>query len=152
MLDGEATTMNRDTVLIEHIWDFEKIPPSEGVRTNEWKYFRYVNDQSIEELYHLKKDPKEIENLAKNRKYAEVLQKLRDKTEALIAQNSDSYANPPYGLTVEFIRNTENVLVVDSTPEYSWVVPKESVSQSGYQILVSSSISKKHYEYRRCLG
>ncbi|MEO0334182.1 MAG: sulfatase-like hydrolase/transferase, partial [Bacteroidota bacterium] len=37
---GECTSLNRDTALIEHLWEFETIPPSEGVRTAEWKYFR----------------------------------------------------------------------------------------------------------------
>ena len=58
----QTNTIGRDTILIEHIWDFENIAPSEGVRTKKWKYFRYVNDKSIEELYDLEKDPQEIKN------------------------------------------------------------------------------------------
>jgi len=41
---GES--LSRDTVLIEHLWEFANIPPSEGVRTMDWKYFRYINDKS----------------------------------------------------------------------------------------------------------
>jgi alpha-L-rhamnosidase len=66
IVSGQQQTFGRDTVLIEHLWEFENIPPSEGVRTNEWKYFRYVNDKSWEELYNLKNDPQEAENLAGN--------------------------------------------------------------------------------------
>lgn len=130
---------NRDTVLIEHIWEFENIPPSEGVRTKDWKYFRYVNDQSIEELYHLKKDPKEINNLAKDPKYAAKLAEFRAKTSSLILKYSDHYSEGPSDLIVEWIRNTEGVEVLDDKPEFGWVVPSGAVTQSAYQILVSSS-------------
>ena len=69
LIDKQISQLQRDTVLIEHLWEFENIPPSEGVRTKDWKYFRYVNDMSWEELYNLKSDPLEINNLAKNPKY-----------------------------------------------------------------------------------
>lgn len=136
---NETTNLQRDTVLIEHIWEFESIPPSEGVRTKDWKYFRYVNDQSFEELYDLKKDPKETKNLAKNRRYAEKLKAFRNKTDELILKNSDSYSKGPSDLIVEFIRNTTDVEIIDTKPEYGWVVPEGAVLQSAYQILVSSS-------------
>lgn len=129
----------RDTVLIEHIWEFKDIPPSEGVRTKDWKYFRYVNDQSFEELYNLKDDPKEINNLAKDSKYIEKLKTFRNKTSSLILELSDDYSKGPSDLIVEWIRNTEGVTIIDSKPEYGWVVPNTAVSQSAYQILVASS-------------
>ncbi|MGC9353598.1 MAG: sulfatase family protein, partial [Mariniphaga sp.] len=69
VVSGTQKSLDRDTVLIEHLWEFENIPPSEGVRTSEWKYFRYVNDKSWEELYNLKNDPKETENLASKPEY-----------------------------------------------------------------------------------
>lgn len=83
LVSGANKTLNRDTVLIEHLWETKDIPPSEGVRTSDFKYFRYVNDKSWEELYDLKKDPKEINNLAKTSKYKEVLNSLRLKTNNL---------------------------------------------------------------------
>ncbi len=52
---GKTKSLERDTVLIEHIWEFEHIPPSEGVRTKEWKYFRYVNDRVHRRAIQLKK-------------------------------------------------------------------------------------------------
>jgi hypothetical protein len=135
--------MNRDTVLIEHIWDFVNIPPSEGVRTEEWKYFRYVNDKTIEELYNLKKDPKETKNLIGNKKYAAVRDKLSSKLDELIKKNSNEYRAAPYDLTVELIRAPETeVEIYDLQPEFGWTVPLTSKFQSGYQILVSSSQSK----------
>jgi alpha-L-rhamnosidase len=65
------------------------------VRTSEWKYFRYVNDKSSEELYNLKNDPKEIENLVSKPEYAEVLNKLRNKLDQLTQKYADPYSGVP---------------------------------------------------------
>ncbi len=139
IVSGKRKTMNRDTVLIEHLWEFVSIPPSEGIRTNDWKYFRYVNDKSWEELYDLKNDPQEINNLIKNDKYSIVLNKLRQETAAQIQKVQDPYPNAPTGLMIEFIRKPSNILLKFTTPEFGWIVPKDAVSQSAYQILVASS-------------
>ena len=139
IVSGKRKTMNRDTVLIEHLWEFVSIPPSEGIRTNDWKYFRYVNDKSWEELYDLKNDPQEINNLVKNDKYSIVLNKLRQETAAQIQKVQDPYPNAPTGLMIEFNRQPSNILLKDKTPEFGWIVPKDAVSQSAYQILVASS-------------
>ena len=131
--------LERDTVLIEHIWEFENIPPSEGIRTHEWKYFRYMNDQTVEELYNIKKDPKEIHNLIGDKKYKEVAVKLRFKLDELIEKNSDAFRAAPTDLTVELIREPgTNVEVYDLNPEFGWTVPLTAKFQSGYQILVAS--------------
>jgi arylsulfatase A-like enzyme len=139
LVTGEEKTLNRDTILIEHLWEFENIPPSEGVRTNEWKYMRYINDKSIEELYNLKDDPKEINNLVSKPEYAGVLKKLRNKLEQLTQKYADPYSGVPAGLTVEFIREPRFTKIIDSKPEFSWIVPEEAVIQKGYQVLVASS-------------
>ena len=139
VVSGTATSMNRDTVLIEHLWEFDQIPPSEGVRTAEWKYLRYVNDQSIEELYNLKKDPQETVNLANNKKYQAVLKELRAKNDELAKRYADPFATAPTGLTVEYIKNPAGLKIVDSKPEFSWILPVTANVQKGYQILVASS-------------
>lgn len=142
VVQRKSRSIQRDTVLIEHLWEFENIPPSEGVRTKEWKYFRYVNDQSFEELYNLNEDPKEINNLAKDPKYRTTLEELRRKCNELIRKKSDAYSKPPFGLSVEHIREPASVSILDNSPEFSWIVPKESVYQSAYQMLVASSQQK----------
>jgi len=73
-------------VLIEHLWDVENIPPSEGVRTDDWKYLRYVRDTALEELYYLRNDPHESRNLATDPDHQETLEELRAKLEELIEQ------------------------------------------------------------------
>ncbi|MFC2127104.1 family 78 glycoside hydrolase catalytic domain [Bacteroidota bacterium] len=136
----ETNTIARDTILIEHIWDFSEIPPSEGVRTNEWKYFRYVNDKTIEELYNLKKDPLEIKNLVGKRKYKKILANLRAKTDELIKRNSNEFRAAPTDLTVELIRKPESeVKIFDLKPEFGWTVPTGAKFQGAYQILVASN-------------
>ena len=139
LVRGEEKKIGRDTVLVEHLWEFEHIPPSEAVRTSDWKYLRYVNDKSIEELYHLKKDPKEIENLANNPKFQKKLAEFRDKTDELGQKYSDPYSGIPSGLTVEMIRDPKKTLITDSKPEFGWNVPVEAEMQQAYQILVSST-------------
>ncbi len=135
---GKSNTLGRDTVLIEHLWEIESIPPSEGIRTDEWKYLRYVNDKSWEELYNIKADPKEINNLAKKPEYLNTLNILRTKLDVLAQKYGDPYSGVPSGLTVEYIREPGNVLINDKLPEFSWEVPKEAVVQKGFQILVAS--------------
>lgn len=139
IVKGDKKKLDRDTVLIEHLWEFEDIPPSEGVRTNKWKYLRYVNDKSIEELYNLKKDPKETKNLANDPKYRDVLLEFRAKNDELAKRFADPYSGIPSKLTVEFIRDPSKTLIQDSKPEFSWVVPEEAGIQKAYQVLVSSS-------------
>ncbi|MDP2527071.1 alpha-L-rhamnosidase-related protein [Maribacter dokdonensis] len=142
LVKQEKKSIERDTILIEHIWDFESIAPSEGVRTEEWKYFRYVNDKTIEELYNLKKDPQEINNLIGKKKYAETANKLRAKLDELIKKNSNEFRAAPTDLTVELIRAPETeVEIFDLQPEFGWTVPSASKFQSAYQILVATDKS-----------
>ena len=142
IVSNQTKDFERDTVLIEHIWDFEHIPPSEGVRTKNWKYFRYINDKNFEELYDLRKDPQEINNLAKDSAYTQKLKAFRKSTDALIAKNSDAFRAAPTDLTIELIRSPETeVEIFDLQPEFGWTVPLGSKFQSAYQILVASDKS-----------
>ena len=139
---GKAKSLNRDTVLIEHLWEFEHIPPSEGVRTADWKYMRYVNDKSTEELYNLSSDPKETSNLAKDNKYSHILTAMQTQTDKLAQKYADPYSGVPSGLTMEYIREPKYARIIDDKPEFGWEVPKESGYQKAYQILVSTSREK----------
>ena len=139
IIQKKTKSLSRDTALIEHIWEFDKIQPSEGVRTKEWKYFRYINDKSVEELYHLTDDPLETTNLASDINHRETLQALREKCDQLIAKYSNHYSRPPRELSVENIRQPSSVYMKDPQPEFAWIVPDEAVFQSGYQVLVASS-------------
>lgn len=140
VVNGRSKTLaDRDTVLIEHIWQFDNIPPSEGVRTKDWKYFRYVDDHRDEELYYLYDDPQETKNLAGDPDYTATLTALRKKCDALIGQFSDEFSEAPGDLSVEYIRQPATIILRDPKPEFGWVVPAGSSFQTGYQILVASS-------------
>jgi len=139
IVSGNSNNVQRDTILIEHLWERESIPPSEGVRTPDWKYFHYVNDKLWEELYNLKKDPRETDNLAKKPEYKKTLEELRNKLDLMARKYADPYSGVPSGLTVEFIDEFQNVSITGKQALYCWILPKEAVSQKAYQVLVASS-------------
>lgn len=140
VIKGEK--LNRDTVLIEHLWDFDNIPPSEGLRTAEWKYFRYINDQSIAEMYNLAEDPMEINNLAKDPRYASKVAQFDKKLDAMTAEFSDNTTAAPINRHIEMVRKPSEKILIDKTPDFGWQVPEGLDFQSAYQILVSSSAEK----------
>ena len=128
-----------DTILIEHLWEFDNIPPSEGVRTKQWKYFRYVNDKSLEYLYDLSADPLETKNLVGISKYQPTLDVLRTKTDALIGDKGPAVDNAPFLLSANYLRHASTVAVTDSNVLLAWQVPQLAGTQLAYQVLVSSS-------------
>jgi len=145
LVTGEQKSIDRDTVLIEHLWEFEHIPPSEAVRTDRWKFMRYINDQSTPELYDLKKDPRETKNLATDAKYQKVLAQLTEKCDQLASQLADPLSGIPSNLTVELIREPGNTMINDPSPEFSWQVPLEAETQKAYQVLVASTRDSLRY-------
>ncbi len=147
-LNSTSYDLKRDTALIEHLWNFEHIPPSEGLRTSDWKYFRYVNDQSIEELYHLSVDPLETVNLAGDPDHQARMETFRSHLARQIHQYRDLYVGIPDGLKVNDgapsnNQNTTNRISssvpTNAHPHYSWNVPEGAGEQLSYQILVSGS-------------
>ena len=142
LVKGTSKSLQRDTILIEHLWEFANIPPSEGIRTKDWKYFRYVNDKSTEELYSLKDDPKEINNLAANPQYQKQLLALRQKHDELARRYSDGNAAPPTHLIVDWARtNGRKELTGEATP-FNWTTPSYAGKPTSYQVLVSSTPEK----------
>ncbi len=76
LLEGTRTPW-RNEVFTEHLWDNKRIPRTEGLRTGEWKYIRYLDHPDFEELYDLSSDPHEEHNLAGEAVQAERLQEFR---------------------------------------------------------------------------
>lgn len=68
----------------EHHFNPKIIPPNEGVRTERWKYLRWIGaNPAVEELYDLEKDPREQINLAGREEHAQTLAGLRMRWEKL---------------------------------------------------------------------
>mgnify|MGYP006959904173 CR=1 FL=1 len=44
--------------------------------------------------------------------------------------NKNQGNDPPAGLMVEFIRKPAYVLITDSKPEFTWLVPEKAVRQT----------------------
>jgi arylsulfatase A-like enzyme len=60
------------------------LPTCEGVRGNDWKYIRYIGTRPLqEELFYLKSDPNEEQNLAYNKRHKKMLEKMRNRCDEL---------------------------------------------------------------------
>jgi len=73
----------RTEVFCEHLWDHPQIPQTEGIRTDGWKYIRYIKHPEYEEVYNLTDDPNESQNLASDPGQSLRLQNLRQRCREL---------------------------------------------------------------------
>ena len=70
----------RSEFFYEHLFQHERIPACEGVRDEQFKYIRFVDqDPPYEELYDLRNDPNEAHNLAGDPTHAGALERMRAK-------------------------------------------------------------------------
>ena len=85
LLHGEPVAW-RDDVFCEHLFTTpEVIIPRCGVRSRDWKYLRYLDEEPVyEELYHLESDPDEARNLCSDRACAGDLERLRARCDELL--------------------------------------------------------------------
>lgn len=86
LLRGEQAAW-RDDFFCEHLFTTPEvvIPRCEGVRSRDWKYIRYIDEEPIyEELYHLESDPDEAHNLSSDRACAGDLERLRARCDELL--------------------------------------------------------------------
>ncbi|MFH1738928.1 MAG: sulfatase/phosphatase domain-containing protein, partial [bacterium] len=69
----------------DHLFVHQRIPKTEGIRTERWKYIRYIDqDPIVEELYDLQSDSLEERNLVGSRKHLGTLDKMRARHQAWI--------------------------------------------------------------------
>jgi arylsulfatase A-like enzyme len=86
LMEGKQVDWRTDW-LYEHLFAHSRIPKSEGVRTDQWKYVRYVDIEPVyEELYDLKEDPLERNNLATLPASQRRPAQLRDRCDELIRE------------------------------------------------------------------
>ncbi|MEB2781317.1 sulfatase [Algoriphagus sp. C2-6-M1] len=82
---GKNPAQDRKEFVAEHLWKVNIIPASEGLRTKDWKYFRYQDDLAHEELYNLKKDPLEKKNLAGKKSHIDTLNEMRNRFDVKVS-------------------------------------------------------------------
>jgi arylsulfatase A-like enzyme len=86
LLYGEDTDWRKEW-FYEHHFEHPKIPRSEGVRTERWKYIRYLDTAPLyEEIYDLSADPLEQTNLVAEEAHKETLMGLRERWRVLKGQ------------------------------------------------------------------
>jgi arylsulfatase A-like enzyme len=77
LLRGERPPWRSD-FFYEHLFEHPRIPKTEAIRTGSWKYIRYVEAEPVvEELYDLRRDPQELDNLAGRAEWTPMLETLR---------------------------------------------------------------------------
>ena len=79
MLYGETIPW-RDTIFYEYFWErpFPQTPTTFAVRTDRYKYIRYHGIWDINELYDLKNDPEEMNNLIRSEEHRFIARDLRN--------------------------------------------------------------------------
>jgi arylsulfatase A-like enzyme len=82
IINGENPRDWRSEFFYEHHSFADRIPRSEGVRTERYKYLNYLDSNPrFEELYDLETDPGEERNLANDPDYSDLLREMRAKWE-----------------------------------------------------------------------
>ncbi|MES1225177.1 MAG: sulfatase/phosphatase domain-containing protein, partial [Bacteroidota bacterium] len=69
-----------------------KVSPHFGIRTKQYKLIRFYGPADFWELYDLKKDPNEMQNLYNRKEYATIIVGLKKKLDSLIAKYADTEA------------------------------------------------------------
>ena len=84
LLQAPAPQSWRRDFFCEHLFDHAAIPKWEGVHERHWVYARYFQQQpAFEFLHDLKTDPDQIQNVAGEPRYADQLDRLRARCDAL---------------------------------------------------------------------
>ena len=82
LLRGNTPPDWRTEFFYEHHSVADRIPKCEGIRTDRWKYLRWIAEQPVkEELYDLSADPLEEHNLVSDERQTATLSDLRAKWE-----------------------------------------------------------------------
>ena len=87
LMANPQAAWSRESFFYEHLYDPKgkrHIEPSQGVRTHEWKYVRYIDQagSESEQLFQLSADPVERNNLAADPAAAGMLARLRAEHDA----------------------------------------------------------------------
>ncbi len=91
VLEGRPVEWRTEFFYEHHFGYKGRIPKTEGVRTERWKYTLYLEtDPAYEELFDLGDDPHEARNLAGDPKQQDTLKRLRARYKAWVSKLSPS--------------------------------------------------------------
>ncbi|PHS10447.1 MAG: mucin-desulfating sulfatase [Blastopirellula sp.] len=78
---GKTPASWRTDLFNEHHFNHARIPKWQGVRSERYTYARYYGQEPVYEFLHdLENDPDQIKNLADSPEHANILKKMRDRT------------------------------------------------------------------------
>lgn len=86
IVEQQTPTDWREESFHEHFAVRNRIPAFEGLRSSRYKYVRYIDHQNYEFLHDLELDPDELINYVADPQYAEVLAKMRQRTDERVAE------------------------------------------------------------------
>ena len=92
IMRGDTPDNWRDHFFAEHLMDDDRIPKWEGIRGERYVYAHYFEDD-YEFLHDLKKDPKQLQNLADDPAYQDVLEDMRQRTKTLRERYTPTQGN-----------------------------------------------------------
>jgi arylsulfatase A-like enzyme len=80
LLKGENPDWRKE-ILYEYYWErnFPHTPTVHGIRTDKFAYMHYYGIWDTDELYDIKKDPEEMNNLINDPQYKDTVEMLKDK-------------------------------------------------------------------------
>ena len=130
---GKADDWRKQT-FHEHFAVRSRIPAFEGLRTDRYKYVRYVDEGNYEFLHDLKADPDELTNFAQDAKYSKTLMEFRKRTDKRVAelggpllplQGNLSVSTPPKPVAAATVANRPGAngfsrLIGAGNPLRSW--------------------------------
>jgi len=83
----------RDNLLYEYYWEwaFPQTPTMHALRGDRYKYIHYYGLWDINELYDIKADPQESQNLIASREHQEVVKRLREQLYETLERTEGMY-------------------------------------------------------------
>jgi len=93
---GEKVEQWRNEFLYEYYWEFNypSTPTTFALRTDEYKYISYHGVWDTEELYDMKNDPKEMNNLIHDEAYLTIIADMRDRLFTRLENNEGQHTVP----------------------------------------------------------
>lgn len=93
LLQGNELPEWRDALLYEYYWEwnYPHTPTVHAIRTGDFKYIRYHGVWDTDELFDMRKDPQEMNNLIRDPKHVETTAALKKRMFQMLAKsNGDS--------------------------------------------------------------